>query len=178
MSKYCGKYDLYDHFSFKDVSIEEQLIKTKIYNHKNELLNIKTESDLALFFPYIIGIAHGDGEGNWVAYIGDVDYIRRMEIARIEWYVKDAKREKQKCKRNNVDYIPENVYKTRFSWMLIQDDKDSIMEIISRVGRGGRQSYSDIRLKSLEYFRNVWVEDLVNKYGYSEEFARKWVWHY
>ena len=177
MSIYCGKCDLYDHFFMHDYSVEDQLLKTKIYNHKGELLNIKTEADLALFFPYIIGFATGDGEGCWVCGIGSTDYIRRMELERIDIYIKDAKREKAKCKRKGMKYLPEEVFKARFSWMLNQTDKEQIMEIIERVGRSGKQKYDDIRLPSLDFYRNKWCKDLVNEYGYNEDFARKWVWH-
>ena len=51
------------------------------------------------------------------------------------------------------------------------------MEIIRRVGEGGRQKFDDIRLPSRDYDRNEWYEDLVEKYDYDPEFARKWVWH-
>lgn len=176
MSKYCGKCDLYDWFFIRDDPIEEQLSKSKIYC-KDELLKVKTEMDLALFFPYIVGTGYGDGNGKSIIHIGENDYIREMELQRINTYVRDATSEKKRCKRNKLEYEPENVYKTRFSWMFSETDKEQVMEIISRVGEGGRQSYDDIRLGSVDYWRNVWLNDLVQKYGYDERLARKWIWH-
>ena len=176
MSKYCGKCDLYDCIYMRDTPIEEQLSKAKIYI-KDELLNIKTETDLALFFPYIIGTSYSNKEGYQVIHLSKTDYIRETELNRISYYVRDAKREKQKCKRNKLDYIVEDVYKTRFSWMRPNVDKEQVLEIIRRVGVGGRQSYDDIRLPSCEWYRNTWYEDLVNKYQIDKELARRWVWH-
>ena len=177
MSKYCGKYDLYDHFFMSGEPVGEQLLKSNIYYGKNnERLKIETERELALYFPYIpgsIACSHGENQSIW---IGGVDYIRRREKEIIDLYVRDAKRERNLCRRKKKEYIPEEVYEKRFGWCRDRD-KEQIMEIIRRVGEGGRQKFDDIRLPSRDHDRNEWYEDLVEKYDYDPEFARKWVWH-
>ena len=173
MSKYCGKCDLYDHFfMFDDILVEEQLRDVKIYQGiQRELLDIKDEKGLALYFPYICGMA-----SNKFILIGNNDYIREREINSINFYVREAKREKNLCKRKKLEYIPEEVYKKRLAWTS-EENKDACMEIIKRVGLGGRLKFDDIRLPSLDWQRKEWLEDLINKYGYDSDFARKWVYH-
>ena len=174
MSKYCGKFDLYDCFFMRDEPVEEQLKRVVIhqgYGENEVLLDIKTEAQLALYFPYICGIITRDN-----LWIGYTDYVRQRELEHIDFIVKEIKKEKALCKRKNIEYIPENVYKKRLSWVF-DDNKDAYMEIIKRVGVGGRQQYADIRLRSLDWLRKIWFKDLVDKYGYDSKFARKWVYH-
>lgn len=175
MSKYCGKCDLYDHFfMFDDIPVEEQLRDVKIYQGiQRELLDIKDEKGLALYFPYICGMG-----SNKFIVIGNNDYIREREINSINLYVREVRREKNYCRRKSLEYIPKEVYKKRLGWTP-KEDKDACMDIINRIGLGGRAHFhfDDIRLPSLDWQRKEWLEDLINKYGYNPDFARRWVYH-
>ena len=50
------------------------------------------------------------------------------------------------------------------------------MQIIKGVGEG-KEDFENLRLPSLSFYRETWINDLVNKYGYEEDFARNWVYH-
>ena len=181
MSKYCGKCDLYDCFSMHP-DLEERISQSIIYKHGNsecEVLDIKTERDLALYFPYIVWMMASDS-AKAVIHIGSNDYIRSREIYLLTWYADKARMIKKRCKRKKVLYLPCEAYDEIMKKYLLSDNNATqIAEITKRIGYEKRKSFktvSDIKLPSLDFYRNVWFEDLVNIYGYSEEFAKQWVW--
>lgn len=180
ISVYSGKADVYDHFMMRCDSPEElaaEIQRTKFTNYKGEEIKIETERDLALYFPYTIAVGAWS-EGNAFIQLSATDHNRREELERIGWHIKEAKRAKRYCKDHNVQYDPETVYETRFSWWFLEYDKPAIIEIIRRIGEGGRQKWGDLRSQLLDrLYRKYWYEDLVNKYDYGERFAHEWVWH-
>ena len=180
ISVYSGKADVYDHFMMRCDSPEElvaEIQRTKFTNYKGEELKIETERDLALYFPYTIAVGAWS-EGNAFIKLSATDHNRREERERIGWYINEAKRAKRYCKDHNVKYDPETVYEARFSWWFPEYNKPAIIEVIRRVGEGGRQRWGDIRLLSIDkLFRKYWFGDLVVKYDYEPAFACDWVWH-
>lgn len=180
MSKYSGKFDLYDHFMFdQPEQLAEHIFNTDFRDGHDKKLLIETEKDLALYFPYIVCVGAWNKEENKSHIrLSDTDHIRSEELDRIKWAIKGAKRIKARYKREGVDYIPEEVYQKHFRLFENDINKQLELEIIRRVGEGGRQKWGDLRSPLLDRLcRKYWYEDLINKYGYGERFAHEWVWH-
>lgn len=177
MSKYSGKCDVYDHFCTHNKDIEEQLKNSYICVGKAQTqLELETEAQLALYFPYTIATGSWDSEFEKShLWLSEHDYVRSSEIEMIDFYVHEAKKEKAFCKKHKIQYSVDDVYKKRFSWTA-PENKKALLEIIQRVEAGGRQKYDDIRLPSYDFCRNIWLEDLINIYKYPTDFATAWVW--
>lgn len=176
MSKYCGKCDVYDHFcTIRDrETLNENLEKTKIY-HGEGLLNIENEEELALYYPYIIWMGCFGGEHESM-HISSTDYIRQKEKESLEIYKSLILREKARIRRKKMEYDPEQIFQKVFgSWY--DSEKETLIDLIKRFEHKNKVDMSDIRLKSREWERRIWYEDLTNIYGYDDDFARDWVWH-
>lgn len=182
MSRYSGKCDVFDSFAcYSGRAFDEEKTNQKIENTVimigSEYVIADNMKELALYFPYTIGIALWCNDcGISKAYISEVDYIRQREIQVIELYVDAIKREKKRLRRRHEEYIVNSVYE-RVKQSTSEINKDAVIYLIEQLRDKNKVDVSNIRLKSLEYYRDVWFDDLVNKYGYDEEFSRKWVWH-
>lgn len=186
MSKYCGAFDLYDWFymgSEKLDSFEERLKATRIFvGDKKYSTNITDERKLALYFPYLVatGSYHKDTKIKSTLCLTEVDYIRLREREMIDMYVETSKKAKKAFARVGKEFGADAVYKDRFCWREIggrqDEDKEQIKEIITGVGNGATD-FESIRFPSLSFYRDIWLKDLVNIYGYNEDFAKDWVYH-
>jgi len=154
--------------------ISEVLPNTKIY-HGDEFLNITTETELALYFPYIIWMGYWDKE-HGVIRISQTDYIRRREIESLDIYRSQILREKARIRKRKLEYNPDAIFDKLFGkWY--DAEREMLIELIARFEHKNKVDMSDIRLRSREWERNIWYTDLVEKYGYDNDFARDWVWH-
>ena len=163
-------------------SIKKRIKATDVYSFSGELIEIRIEKEMALYFPYLIatGCWHKDLSERSRIYLSDTDYIRMRELETVRMYVEIAKKAKALFERVGKKFSTDAVYRDRFAWRGIggkqDEDKEQIREIITGVGNGITK-FDDIRLPSLSAHRDIWLKDLVNIYGYNEEFAKNWVYH-
>lgn len=135
MSKYSGKCDFADHINIHGM---DSVRKSKIYlGYDNFIagisLNIKSERDAMPFYAHIISFCSmRDGVGNVI--LTERSWLDLEEEDRLKLYRDAAIKEYRRCKRNKIEFVPEEVFKK-----LCQTDfaKEAWMAIINRVAEYG-----------------------------------------
>ena len=175
MSRYSGKCDLYDSLCMLDDTIDFD--KLKIYIDGNIVpLDIKSQKDLAPYYPCIIGVSYGNTEGDRVIHMNSKLFYNTQEEGilkwRVEWYCKLYNRIKRKDKSKQIvvaDLLSEF------------DDKEVVTELIQRVidakGKVDRVDYKDVYLSMSEHYRAEHYKTMV-ELGWDRITAYKWVYGY
>ena len=175
MSKYSGSFDVYDYFMLHGGAddLSAVLERTKIY-HGCELLNIKNEEELALYFPYIIWSA-SSSNGKNVIRISDTNYIRQSEKGVISIYSGLIIKEKLRLRRQGAGFSVQKISEKLFD-RAYGDTARQYDELILLFKDTINPNTDGLRLRRFEPYRNTWFEDLTEIYGYDDDFARDWVW--
>ena len=169
MSKFSGICDIYDRLSDRS---DEYLMEHRFfilgYDGKEHEVQINNQKDLAKYYPYSISSSYG-----YNIHIGCHCLIDREERDFINCRRHDFIRYYNKCKRNRIDYIPEdaliaNTIRTVFQpWEL---------ELAERVGKFGDKATIDGLHKPLQdNYREEWCNELIRQ-GYIKEEAYIWVY--
>lgn len=171
MSKYSGKYDLYDNFSMNNESIEEQLKKVNIYffDHPYAKLDINTEKDLSQFFCYIPCMSNNNN-----IYLPQDNYLNKREKEELEYSYNELVKLYNKCKRKHIDFEEEynKIKQDNWFWYngITDEEKDKIFNLV-KISRGKADiEINYIPLSTQDYWRKVWYEDLI-KLGWEEQKA-------
>lgn len=175
MSRYSGKCDIYDTFENGDDTFDTDKIRRTEFFQNGEKLNINTERQLALYFPFIVASMFHVKNDKCVCNISSMSYMRRSEIENIEFYLDQIRKEKRMCKLRGEEPTPERIIERRFSWISNGKTKESIISLIEKSSGKGRKKYDDVRLDIYDYTRQRWYNDLISKYNYPREFAYDWV---
>lgn len=178
MSQFSGKCDIYD--TFGDAS-DEFLQNSKFYIYgvdgRDHLLDIKTQKDLAKYYPYLTsGYAYEKNKGA-VVRISSQCFIDSEEKDFIMITYKYILRYYNKCKRNKIPYSVDDVCKKQhlIGW-LGKDPAEWEVELAHRIGESGdKASIEGLHRPMQEYYRDQWFNYLLD-IGYEKDEAYMWVY--
>lgn len=167
MSNYSGKADLYDHMSIHSDSdnwneMYEKFKGTKLYKYKpiNDCIKMETFDyntikqnwteikynsilDIAPYFPYIICLAFCDNtdNNNSTIVLSNESYVDEEERECFEWYLRDAIKYYNKCKRKHIVFNTEDCLNNIMCFRRFNND--AITEIVNRVKQYGKKANID-----------------------------------
>ena len=173
MSMLTGKCDFYDSVNVIG-NIEEYLgDNAEIYVGDIRIPN-QTEKDLVPYYPFLTSTAcHYDGHS--IIHLGRYSHIDYEEYDRLTRALNDFKRYYRKCKRNKNEFKADECL--RITAYHNFGDKDTYLELAQRVAEEGEKT--NILGLSLKYYDKYCRKDFYNlllEYGYSEMFAKQWVY--
>lgn len=174
MSKYSGKCDVCDFFSDRT---DNYIKNSKFYiyiNGREHKLNINNHYDLMPYYPFLIssgGFSNNDDEGCTI-FISSDSFVDQEEQKFLEYDLHDVIRVFNRCKRNKIPFIEEDVYKELNYFNTLNEP---LKEIIKRIAENGTKiSLEGIHREMQEYYRTELYRDMVEA-GYDELGAYRWV---
>ena len=173
MSKYSSRCDVYD--SLADVT---DFSKIKIFAYDNDIvpLRIDSQKDLMPYYPYIVAIQNGDGDGNTTVYLSKESYVDEEEKERLSWYLKDIKKYWNRC-RHRTEFDDEEA--ANLIRHFDEELPDYKKEIIKRVKeQGNKATIENIHIPLYDDMRSQLYNDMVDA-GWNKWTAYRWVygWH-
>lgn len=180
MSQYSGKCDLYDHFAIAcggdDNKLQQEIERTDFYiptsDGRLHRLKIENEKDLAPYYPYLTVFSVGSHEGRQCIHLSSKSFIDREEQERLNWNLKDALKEYNKCKRKKILFIPEEYIKN--SWYEMSRYQE---EMVYRVAKYGNKATTEgLHTPIHDYYRKELAEEL-ERLGYNDWFIRQWLFN-
>ena len=165
MSKYCGKCDFGD---FYEIS-EERMKNADIYIGNNIVpLRIDSYKDALPYFPFLVSSAISSDSGT-VVFLSERSYIDVFEESILENKFDRMKKAYKKAKKKSQNVELKD---------LINPFTDEIELSYAKIlieSNGKCERPKDIHLKSSEYYRNEFYNDMI-KAGWDENKAYKWVY--
>ena len=178
MSIFSGKCDFFDSFCMiagegNEDLIKKNLKKTTIYiigdGNREHKIRCDTIKDIAMYYPYIPAISHGNKEFGYVYVLGSRPYIDRCEDESKQLRINPVMRYWRKCKRKKIPYTAEECIKD-IAWK----NDEILIEVAKRVEKDGdKADFRDIHTWMCEYYRREWFKELV-RVGYAERQAYDW----
>lgn len=168
MSEFSGKCDLYDTL----IDIRNTTDWSKVYISQNHTrLPINSQRDLVPYYPYIIGsAAYYDGEAR--INISKESYVDQEERDHLEYLLQNILKEYRRCKRKKIEFVPTEVaekYKGFYSY-------GTYLEIANRVKENPKKpNLEGIHTAVAQMYRKALYDEML-KWGYDEEYTRKWIY--
>ena len=153
--------------------------KVKIFAYNNDLipLRIDCQKDLMPYYPYIVAMMAGDGEGNLIVHLSSESFVDEEEKEILSWYLRDIKKYWRKCKRQKIEFNEDDAIKLiRFGNEELPDYK---REIVKRVkDLGDNATSNNIHLPLHDSMRSELYNDMIDA-GWNKWTAYRWVygWH-
>lgn len=173
MSALCGKCDVLDWFNDRS---DDYIANSKFYIYtpdgRSHRLDIHTRKDLALYAPYLVAMAAGNGEGCTV-HISSTCFIDREEAEHLTFELDRAKQLYRRCKRKKQLFDRSEAYR-EISWNgeyeTAQSDEPA-KQIVDRVAEQGEKATIDgIHDRLHDYYRREFLDYLLEM-GYDKATA-------
>lgn len=153
--------------------------KVKIFAYNNDIvpLRIDSQKDLMPYYPYIVSMSNGDGDGNMVFHLSSRSYVDEEEEEHLSWHLEHIKKYWRKCKRNKTEF-DENEAEKLIKWS-DEELPDYKKEIIKRVKNlGNKATIKNIHDPLHDHMRSALYNDML-KAGWNKWTAYRWVygWH-
>ena len=177
MSRFSGKCDLYDTVEMiyckTDEEVQNFIDNAEFYiyeNNRRHRLRITSRKELALYYPFLLSTdVHSDNKH--IIVLANDSFIDIDEKERLECVFNRYLKQYIKCKRDKVEFNPDDCYKDFYS-----SPQKYEIEIAQRIAKDGRRAdIVDIHTYMHEYYRSSWYDELVNL-GWSENEAYRWVY--
>lgn len=172
MSRFSGKCDIYDTLiEIHGIDDNYDWSKLEMY-HEDEKLDIKSIKDLVPYYPYLTAVMCSNRDKIYIR-LSQTSFVDRHEREMMNIRLNDVKKYYRKCKRNKTEFIPEEVVKKYSMW-----GSDNIyLELAKRVKEHPyTQNISGIHSNMAQWYRQELYEEMI-KYGYDEDYSRKWCYH-
>ena len=168
MSKYSGKYDVYDSFSGYS---NQQLRNTKFYI-KDQQIAIRNQRELAPFYPFLVGIHCSNKEGGTVN-LSSCSYVDAHEKEILTFYLNELKKQYRNLKRKNQEVTLDSLL-TRVSW----NDNQYVRALAERVLEDGNNANIDgiVMNGIIPVYRQSLLDDMMAM-GYPERVAYEWIYN-
>ena len=166
ISRFSGKCDCYDWLSDKS---DEDLSNMEIFVGDNIVpLRINNQHDLAPYYPCLV--CSGDGMS---VNLSERSFIDAEEEDHLSWILNEAKKYRRKCKRNKIEYDPNEFIERSSYW----SGKASMREIAERVRLyGDKATIEGIHDEIHEHYRNELLEEMI-RLGWDKKKAKYWIWN-
>lgn len=166
MSKYSGKFDLYDEMSIGSNSdnwdeMYEKFKETKLYKYQgDDKVEIKHYSiyDLIEYFTYIPIIS-----SNHIIILGSEPFILEESNSTIKFILDSANKEYRRSKRKNYDFDVKNVFLSEKSY-----SKQVIDIVMNKKGKATFDDVKHIHTDMYYYYSKKLSED-EDKYIHEKE---------
>lgn len=164
MGKYSGKCDWFDTVELHGM---DNILKSKIYLGWNPVpLRIDSEKELVPYYPHLVRLAASEN-GIGIFRLTDESYVDRDERERLKWYLEDATKYVNQCKRKkkevDLDYYNSKPY---------EFNKEVKTKILERVANKDTD-ISDIHLPVYERYRQELYKEML-RVGWTEKEAKIW----
>ena len=177
MSEFSGKCDLYDSLiMIRNKKDDKDWSKIKIYqkDKKGEkvLLPINNYKDFIPYAAFIMGVAYGNQDGTYIAYIGEKSYVDLENEERAILNYKYAKRIYMKSKRNNM---PIDALSLAKKITYCGQPEETTIEICKRIIEHPYKKHDTIGLyyNMYTFYKTKLMEEMT-QVGYTEEQAKLW----
>lgn len=178
MSIFSGKCDIYDEFiAIMKMNNNSDWSKVEIFqydeNHKDlQKLTIQNYKDLVPYFPFIVSSSCSSNQST-KAIISNKSFVDMENEEYINRIFKMAKKYYRKCKRQGIEFVPEEAAK-KISFFKNANDLE--LEVCKRVKKHPYAKKNDISglHNSIYVFYKKKLYDEMIKVGYTKKQTKDW----